>query len=113
MLEEWNKNFGPASSVVVVVAPGIEYSSDLNQLVDRARILGVRFATINFPGIVRGKPLDQLAQRTGGRAYTVEEQRYNVDYSYLTTYFRLSNAMQDIARTFYQGNPANLPVEVS
>jgi hypothetical protein len=112
MLHERYLMRGPASSVIVVIAPGMDHSIEIDPLLSLAVDEGVHIATINYPAILRPLPLDHLAQATGGPYYTVQEQRYNIATSYVSTYFKLANVMFSIAAQFYQGNLAGMPLEV-
>lgn len=112
MLEERARLGGPASSIVILLAPGSDAQGDLLAAAKDAASKRVRVATINYPGVLRGAPLDAAAVATGAPAYTVAEKGYNMATSLLGTYFRLATAMADITRHFYQGHPNNLPLEV-
>ena len=113
MLHERYRNRGPASSVIVVIAPGMDYSStEMDQLLNEAVEDAVRIATINYPALLRPLSLEQLAQHTGGPYYTVQEEHYNIATSYISTYFKLANVMFSIAAHFYEGSPAGMPLEV-
>jgi len=112
MLHERTRIRGPASSVIVVIAPGMDHSIEIEPLLRQAVEEGVRIATINYPAILRPLPLDHLAHATGGPYYTVQEQRYNIATSYVSTYFNLANVMFSIATQFYQGSLAGMPLEV-
>jgi len=56
---------GPASSVIVLVAPGVDKTSDLDDLLERARRSKIRIASVTYPGVLRNFPLDHLATSTG------------------------------------------------
>lgn len=112
MLHERYLMRGPASSIIVVIAPGMDHSIEIDPLLSLAVDEGVRIATINYPAILRPLPLDHLAHATGGPYYTVQEQRYNIATSYVSTYFKLANVMFSIAAQFYQGSLAGMPLEV-
>jgi hypothetical protein len=113
MLHERHRIRGPASSVIVVIAPGMDYSStDMDQLLNEAVQDAVRIATINYPALLRPLSLEQLAQHTGGPYYTVQEQHYNIATSYISTYFKLANVMFSIAAHFYEGSITGMPLEV-
>jgi hypothetical protein len=113
MLQERNRIRGPASSVIVVIAPGMDYlSTEMDQLLSEAVEDSVRIATINYPALLRPFSLEQLARSTGGPYYTVQEQRYNIATSYISTYFKLANVMFSIAAHFYEGSLAGMPLEV-
>jgi hypothetical protein len=112
MLHERYIMKGPASSVIVVIAPGMDHSIEIDPLLSLAVDEGVHIATINYPAILRPLPLDHLARATGGPYYTVQEQRYNIATSYVSTYFKLANVMFSIATQFYQGSLAGMPLEV-
>ncbi|KAJ1529422.1 hypothetical protein ONE63_006201 [Megalurothrips usitatus] len=112
MLEERARLGGPASSVVILLAPGTDSQADLLAAAKEASLKRIRVATINYPGVLRSAPLDAAAQVTGAPAFTVAEKGYNMATSLLGTYFRLANALADVTRHFYQGHPNNLPVEI-
>jgi hypothetical protein len=90
----------------------MDHSIEIDPLLSLAVDEGVRIATINYPAILRLLPLDHLARATGGPYYTVQEQRYNIATSYVSTYFKLANVMFSIATQFYQGSSAAMPLEV-
>lgn len=114
MLNERARMSGPALSVIVVIAPGsAEHSQELDQVVEQAAEENMRIATITYPAQLRARPLDWLANNTGGVAYTVTESKYNMATSFLSTYFKLTNVMWSLVENFYQGDIADLPIEVS
>jgi len=113
MLETRASFGGPASSVIVVIAPGTTaYTPDLVKQVAEAQEKNIRIATVTYPMLKRLRSLDWMAEKTGGVAFTVTESRYNMALSYLSTYFRLTNVMRHIMETYYQGNRGDLPVEI-
>lgn len=113
MLETRAIQQGPASSVIVVIAPGTAANApDLVRQVTEARNKNMRIATITYPTPKRPRSLDWLADKTGGISFTVTEARYNMAQSYLSTYFALTNAMRNIMETYYLGNRASLSVEI-
>lgn len=113
MLETRASVGGPASSVVVVIAPGTAaYTPDLDRQVADARDRSIRVATVTYPMLKRPRPLDWMAEKTGGVAFAVTENRYNMAVSYLSTYFKLTNVMRNIMETYYQGSKSDLPVEI-
>lgn len=104
---------GPASSVIVVIAPGTAtYASDLARQVAECKEKSIRVATVTYPMLKRLKSLDWMAEKTGGVAFTVTESKYNMALSFLSTYFKLTNVMRNIMETYYQGNRGDLPVEI-
>lgn len=114
MLETRASNSGPASSVIVVIAPGTlaSYTPDLAKQVSEAKDKNIRLATVTYPMLNRLKSLDWMADKTGGVSFTVTENRYNMATSYLSTYFKLTNVMRNIMETYYQGNKGDLPIEI-
>lgn len=113
MLETRSSLLGPASSVIVVIAPGTSaYTPDLVKQVTEAKGKNIRIATVTYPMLKRSKSLDWMADKTGGVSFTVTENRYNMALSYLSTYFKLTNVMRNIMETYYQGNENDLPVEI-
>lgn len=113
MLQDRERMGGPAASVIVVIAPGTsEHAPEIDMVIDEAKDANLRISTITYPGQLRSRPLDWLANATGGVAYTVNESRYNMATSFLSTYFKLTNAMWNMMETYYQGDMADLPIEV-
>lgn len=112
MLEERARLGGPASSVVILLAPGTDAQADLLAAAKDAAAKRIRVATVNYPGVMRGAPLDAAAVATGAPAFTVAEKGYNMATSMLGTYFGLANALADVTRHFYQGHLNNLPIEI-
>lgn len=113
MLETRANVNGPASSVIVVIAPGTAtYAPDLTRQVTEAKEKNIRIATVTYPMQKRLKSLDWMAEKTGGVSFTVTENKYNMALSYLSTYFKLTNVMRNIMETYYQGNKGDLPVEI-
>lgn len=113
MLDERARMSGPALSVIVVIAPGsAEHSQELDQVVEQAAEENIRIATITYPAQLRSRPLDWVANTTGGVAYTVMESKYNMATSFLSTYFKLTNVMWSLVERFYQGDIADLPIEI-
>lgn len=113
MLETRASIYGPASSVIVVIAPGTAaYMPDLTKQVNEAKDKNIRIATITYPMMKRPRSLDWIAEKTGGVSFTVTENRYNMALSYLSTYFKLTNVMRNIMETYYQGSKSDLPVEI-
>lgn len=114
MLQDRERMGGPAASIIVVIAPGTsEHAPELDMVVDEANDASIRITTITYPAQLRSRPLDWLANATGGTAYTVNESRHNMATSFLSTYFKLTNVMWNMMETYYQGNSADLPIEVS
>lgn len=112
MLQDSHLRDGPASSVILVVSPGMDFNTDIKGLGQMARNARIKIATINYPGVIRRQPLDKLAAETGGLSHTVYEKKQNGEKSYLTTYFELSNTFYNILVQFYEGNRLNLPMEI-
>lgn len=113
MLEERTLSRGPASSVIVLVAPGtLDRTPELMELTEKLSNAKIRLATITYPGQLRAHPLDWLAQRTGGVSYTVTESKYNMATSFLSTYFRLTNVFWSLVGKYYQGDISDLRLEV-
>ncbi|KAJ8953960.1 hypothetical protein NQ318_019203 [Aromia moschata] len=112
MLNERSRTHGPASSVIVVIAPGMNVSDDLISTLKDLKKSKIRVATVNYPDIVRPTTLSLLAQETGGADYTVFEQKLNVETTLLSTYFELHNVLYDIITKFYSGSPSDLPMEI-
>ncbi|XP_063226758.1 calcium-activated chloride channel regulator 4-like [Bacillus rossius redtenbacheri] len=112
MLKERASKHGPASSVIVLIAPGMDHSLNINSILAEAANVRARIATINYPYVSRERLLDALAHGTGAPAFTVQEERQNMHTSLLTTYFRLATVLHDIASHFYQGSSAGMPIEI-
>ncbi|XP_050535825.1 calcium-activated chloride channel regulator 1-like [Daktulosphaira vitifoliae] len=113
MLETRASTYGQASSVIVVIAPGtLAHTPDLNKQVSDASDKNIRIATITYPMLKRPRSLDWMAEKTGGVYFSVDETRYNMAQSFLSTYFKLTNVMRNIVEIYYQGNKGDLPVEI-
>ncbi|XP_055526468.1 calcium-activated chloride channel regulator 1-like [Wyeomyia smithii] len=112
MLNERTRLYGPANSVILVVAPGMDFSIDYKSLANAARASRIRITTINYPSVIRRQPLDALADGTGGSAFSVFECKYNGEKTYLTTYFELTNVLFNIGKLYYEGNVNDLPAEI-
>lgn len=113
MLENRATTNGPASSVIVVIAPGTApYTADLAKQVAEAKDKNIRIATVTYPMLKRIRSLDWMAEKTGGVSFTVTENRYSMTLLYLSTYFKLTNVMRNIMETYYQGNKGDLPIEI-
>lgn len=113
MLNERSRSHGPASQVILVVAPGMVLTSQLKNAAKEAGKSKIRIATVNYPGVMRTSSLDLLAEETGGQSFTVVEKKLNIETSSLSTYFQLSNVLYTVVQKFYAGNQADLPMEVS
>ena len=113
MLKVRSTNYGLASSVILLIAPGMNMNTRMYQLSKEMQQLNIRVASVNYPVIARQQPLDELAKDTNGVAFTVFEEKHNVIESLLSTYFKLTNILYNVVETFYQGNRANIPLEVS
>lgn len=112
MLDERRRTNGSASSVILVISPGIDKLHDLDDVVERSRRTQVRIATINYPGVLRSHSLDALSAATDGMSFTVNEQKHNLHTSLLSTYFDLTNSLYAITTRYHEGNPDSLPIEV-
>ncbi|VVC30488.1 Hypothetical protein CINCED_3A006904 [Cinara cedri] len=113
MLENRASTNGPASSVIVVIAPGTTaYTPDLTKQVAEAKDKNIRIATVTYPMLKRTRSLDWMAEKTDGVSFTVTENRYSMTLLYLSTYFKLTNVMRNIMETYYQGNKGDLPIEI-
>ncbi|XP_055587922.1 calcium-activated chloride channel regulator 1-like [Uranotaenia lowii] len=112
MLNERTRSNGPANSVILVIAPGMDFSIDHKSLANAARASKIRITTINYPNVIRRQPLDALAHGTGGMPFSVFECKYNGEKTYLSTYFELTNVLFHIGRLYYEGNSNDLPVEI-
>lgn len=113
MLDDQSRYRSPARNVIILIAPGMNLNTQLENLVKEAKKTKIRIATVNYPEVIRTQPLDSLALQTGGVAYTVIEEKYNIANSMLSTYFQLTNVLYNIVERYYSGNPSDLPMEVS
>lgn len=112
MLLDRTRTHGPASNVIVVIAPGMTLTDQIRNIAEDLKKNRIRVATINYPNIVRPNTLRFLAEETNGVDYTVFEKKSNVEMTLLTTYFELHNVLQDVVKTFYSGSQADLPMEI-
>lgn len=108
----YNEN-GPANSVILVVAPGIDRQTNILNLATQLNRERTKLVTINYPGVIRRQTLDTLsAAATVSSSYTVYEMKENAEKTSLTTYFELCNVFNDIMYNMYEGNKLDLPVEI-
>ncbi|KAF5270568.1 hypothetical protein FQR65_LT05466 [Abscondita terminalis] len=112
MLSDQSKYRSGARNVIVLIAPGMNKNTQLENLVKEAKKSKIRIATINYPEVIRSQSLNYLASETDGYAFTVTEQKYNVESSMFSTYFELTNVLYSIMEKFYSGNPSDLPMEI-
>ncbi|KAL1122002.1 hypothetical protein AAG570_003409, partial [Ranatra chinensis] len=113
LLQEGSQKYGPANSVLVLIAPGTnDHTPELSELVLKLKKAHIRIATITYPAMSRSRSLDWLAETTDGIAFTVMEAKYNMATSYISTYFKLTNVMSAIQQKFYQGDKLDLPIEI-
>ncbi|RZC37039.1 DUF1973, CLCA N, Activator LAG-3 and/or VWA 2 domain containing protein, partial [Asbolus verrucosus] len=112
MLNERTKTHGAANNVIVVIAAGMDPSEQMNKSLEKVKKSKIKIATITYPTVMRNQLLNVLAEKTGGVAYTVFEQKLNVDTTLLSTYFELKNVLFDIVQRFYSGSESRLPIEV-
>ncbi|XP_055703162.1 calcium-activated chloride channel regulator 1-like [Phlebotomus papatasi] len=112
MLRERSRLIGPASNVILVIAPGMDYNTDHHSLSLEANSAKIRIVTVNYPGVIRRQPLDILAAKTDGSSFTIMENKYNGEKTFLSTYFELTNILFHIGTQYYEGNPSDLPVEI-
>ncbi|XP_046393825.1 calcium-activated chloride channel regulator 2-like [Ischnura elegans] len=119
MLEERSRAHGPAASVIVVVAAGMEDENSLPSSrslwtqVARSNSIHVPIATINYPMIGFGRqPLDPLSAATGGLSFTITEKRLSIRTSHLSAYMALSGAFVAIRNEYQRGGKNALPIEI-
>ncbi|XP_025837088.1 calcium-activated chloride channel regulator 4 isoform X1 [Agrilus planipennis] len=112
VLNEANKYRSAARNVIILIAPGLDQTKELDMAIEDAKKLKIKIATVNYPYIFRSQPLDFLAIATDGAAFTVTEAKNNIETSLLTTYFQLTNVFYSITERFYSGNPSDLPMEI-
>ncbi|CAH0563965.1 unnamed protein product [Brassicogethes aeneus] len=112
MLNDRSKARGPATNVIVVIAPGMQSDESMNKVIKDAAKSQIRIATINYPNIVREHTLRRLSDETHGVDFAVFEKKLNVDTTLLTTYFELHNVLFNVVKNFYSGPPSDLPVEI-
>ncbi|KAL3274718.1 hypothetical protein HHI36_016093 [Cryptolaemus montrouzieri] len=112
MLNQRNNLKGPANNIIVIISPGMDKNSQMESLLKEIKKSNIKIASINYPHIIRSNSLNILAEATGGSAYTVFEQKLNVDSTLLTTYFELLSVLSDITRRYYSGRQSDLPMEI-
>lgn len=112
MLEKQSNDYGAASSIILIIAPGMDVKTDYLMLGQMCKKEKIRITTINYPGVIHRKPLDSLAKLTSGLSYTLFESKQNSERSYLTTYFNLVNMLHHIMVEYYEGNRLDLPIEI-
>lgn len=112
MLNQRTAAKGPANNVIVIISPGMDKNLQMESLLKEVKKSNIKIAAINYPHIIRSSSLNLLAEKTGGSAYTVLEQKLNVESTLLTTYFELLNVLADISRKYYSGSLSDLPIEI-
>ncbi|XP_044735945.1 calcium-activated chloride channel regulator 1-like [Chrysoperla carnea] len=111
MLTDRSRVHGAASSVILVIAPGMDYTTD-SVLTSKAKASEIRISTINYPNILRQQPLDILAEETGGVAFSVYEEKHNNINSHFSTYFKLTNVLYNIAEIYFESGESRMPIEI-
>ncbi|KAG5666353.1 hypothetical protein PVAND_014387 [Polypedilum vanderplanki] len=109
------KVHGDAISAIILIAPGMYNCSQevLDGIINRANAAYIKIVTINYPKIGTNRvPLDELAIRTGGQAFTVVERKSNEDRSLLSTFFELTSVFMQISAAYHHGDQADLPIEI-
>lgn len=104
-----------AMNQIILIAPGMYKCSEevIEEIVSAANEAGIKIVTVNYPAIgVNRIPLDELARKTGGEAFTVFERKRNEEQSLVTTYFELTNVFMEISRIYHHGDVSELPVEI-
>lgn len=99
LLKSRARSNGDANSVILIIAPGMFKCPEesLLSLTSAASEANIKITTINYPNIPSNRiELDHLAQRTGGKSYTIIEERQNEQHSLLTTFFQLTNTLMAI-----------------
>lgn len=99
LMKKRARSHGDANSVILIIAPGMFKCSEDSTLsmTNAANEANIKITTINYPNIPTNRiELDQLAQKTGGKSYTIIEERQNEEHSLLTTFFHLTNTLMHI-----------------
>lgn len=112
MLLKQAKQNGPANSVILVIAPGMNGKVNYTNLIETANKNKIRIVSINYPGVIHRTTLDPLAKATSSKSYTLYENKQNSERTYLTTYFNLVNMLYDIMIEYYEGDRTDLPIEI-
>lgn len=112
MLEKQTIDYGTASSVILIIAPGMDTRTDYETIAKSARNERIKIVTINYPGVIHRRPLDALSQLTSGKSFTLFESKQNSERTFLTTYFDLVNILYNIMVEYYEGNRLDLPMEI-
>lgn len=84
-------------NIIIIIAPGMDYSTNIELLKDIVEKSAIEIITINYPSVIRRSPLDSLTWISNGNAFTVFEKKYNFEKSLLETYFELTNILNHIA----------------
>lgn len=96
IMKRRSQAYGDANSVILVIAPGMSKCPDDDNLlvIDKANQANIKISTINYPSIGQNRiEMDRLASQTGGKAFTIVEQKQSSDRSLLTTFFDLTNTL--------------------
>lgn len=114
LLSERAKYKGDAINVILLIAPGMFKCGDeqTDNLVADANKENIKIVTLNYPALSTGRiPLDQLAHKTGGKAFTVLEKKQNEQQSLLSTFFELTNTLMHLSSTYATVNHP-MPIEI-
>lgn len=98
-LKERARTNGDANSVILVIAPGMVNCSEMqiNDMIGYVTDVNIKVTTINYPRIAQNRiSMDQLALKTGGKAFTIIEKKQSNERSLLTTFFELTSTLLHI-----------------
>lgn len=114
-MQERTALHGDAISSIILIGPGMYNCSEeiMTEIVDKCRAANIKIVTINYPNIgINRVPMDELAIKTDGEAFTVVERKRNEEKSYLSTFFELTNVFMYISAKFHHGDNSDLPIEI-
>lgn len=114
-MQERSKIYGDAISSIVLIAPGMYKCTEevINEIINAANEANIKLVTINYPNIGPNRvPMDELAIKTNGAAFTVMERKRNEEQSLLSTFFELTNVLMHVSSLYHHGDQSEIPVEI-
>lgn len=115
IMQERRMLHGDAISTIVLIGPGMYNCSEeiMTEIIEKCRESSIKIVTVNYPHVgINRIPMDELAVKTDGIAYTVMEKKRNEEKSSISTFFELTNVFMSITSQFHHGDASDLPVEI-
>ncbi|CAG9810973.1 unnamed protein product [Chironomus riparius] len=115
IMQERSNVHGDAISSIILIGPGMYNCSEeiMTEIIEKCKSANIKIVTVNYPIIgINRVPMDELAIKTEGEAFTVLEKKKNEDKSSLATFFELTNVFMYISAKFHHGDASELPIEI-